>query len=386
MSLKTPLHQYHIDSGAEMMDFAGYDMPKAYRPVGGGAPSPKAEHIQTRTSGGMFDVSHMGRLQIKGLHSLKFLEKACTRRVRDMKVMSCRYSLVCNEQGGVRDDVIIYRQDEDSFLMVVNASNRAKIVEHFKKVQSDFAMKLSIDDVTDKTAMVAVQGPRVIDFIGKFSREIPTLKRYTFTVKNLLIAKLTVSRTGYTGEDGVEVILPATMTGIAMKMIMKDIDPKDPNAAIKPAGLVARDTLRIEAGMPLYGHELGEEINALSCGIDFAIAMDKDKTDHADTFIGMEALRETAGQGGPASKLVGLKVDSPRQVRQGMKVHSGGIGSAAVGTVTSGCLSPTLGYNIAMAFVTKAHVAEGTNLDIDLGGGKGTAPASVVKLPFYKRS
>jgi aminomethyltransferase len=382
MAQKTPLHSYHLDMGADMMEFAGYDMPKAYKPLSGGPASPKAEHLQVRSSGGLFDVSHMGRLQFKGVHVLKFLEKVCTRKIRDMKTGQCRYSLVCNEQGGVKDDVIVMRQDEDSFMMVVNASNRAKIVEHFKAVIAANAYKLSFDDVTDKTAMVAVQGPRVIEFIGKFSREIPTLKRYTFTVKNLLIAKLTVARTGYTGEDGVEVILPASMTTMAMKMIMKDVDPKAADAAIKPAGLVARDTLRIEAGMPLYGHELGEEINALSCGVDFAIGMDKDKTDHGDTFIGMEALKKTQAEGGPAKKLVGLRIDSPRQMRQGMAVLSGG---KPTGTVTSGCLSPTLNINIAMAFVDKALTAEGTTFEIDLGEGKGTVPATVVKLPFYKK-
>lgn len=379
---KTPLHQYHLDMGADMMEYAGYDMPKAYKPAGGGPGSPKAEHLQVRNSGGIFDVSHMGRLQFKGMHVLRFLEKVCTRKIRDMKTGQCRYSLVCNERGGVKDDVIVMRQDEDSFMMVVNAGNRHKIVEHFKAVQAAGSLKMTMEDITEKTAMVAVQGPRVIEFIGKFSREIPTLKRYTFTVKNLLIAKLTVARTGYTGEDGVEVILPAGMTGMAMKMIMKDIDTKSPTAEIKPAGLVARDTLRIEAGMPLYGHELGEEINALSCGVDFAIALEKDKTDHADTFIGMEALKKTQAEGGPATKLIGMKIDSPRQIRQGMAIlHDG----KPTGNVTSGCLSPTLGYNIAMGFIAKANTAEGTALQIDLGEGKGVASATIVKLPFYKK-
>ena len=375
--LKTPLHSYHIDHGAKMVDFAGWDMPLVYMHDGKGGIN--EEHNQTRNAGGFFDVSHMGRVSVKGRHALRFLEKVCSRKIRDMKSLQCRYSLVCNEQGGVHDDVIVYRQDEDSFLVVVNASNRAKLNAHFAAVQQAHDLKLSIEDQTEKTAMVAIQGPRVMDFVSKVSKEIPTLKRYHFTVKNLLVAKLIVSRTGYTGEDGVEVILPAGMVKMAMGMLLKDIDPKSPDAAIKPCGLGARDTLRMEAGMPLYGHELGEEINALSCGVDFAISMDKDQTEHADVFIGMDALRETLDNGGPARKLVGLKLEGKRSARQGMNILKG---DASVGIITSGCPSPTLGYPIAMGFLNTDLTGEGTVVQID--NGKERLDAVVVKLPFYK--
>lgn len=295
-----------------------------------------------------------------------------------MQTGQCRYTLVCNEQGGAKDDVIVYRFDDDDFMMVVNAANRAKIIEHINAVIADRGFKVKFEDKTEKTAMLAAQGPKVIDLISKVSKEIPGLKRYRFTVKNLMVIKLIVSRTGYTGEDGVEVILPASTVGMAMKLLMKDIDPKDPDAPMKPAGLGCRDTLRIEAGMPLYGHELGEEINALSCGVDFAISLDKTEDADGETFIGQEALLKTQAEGGPSKKLIGLELEGKRTARQGMAVLSG---DEKVGEVSSGCLSPTLGKSIAMAFVDPAHTEPGSTLRVDLG--RAQADATIVKLPFY---
>jgi aminomethyltransferase len=377
---RTPLYNFHAKYGAKFVDFAGWEMPMTYnRPDGSGGII--GEHKQTRSSGGLFDVSHMGRFRVHGVHAARLLERLCTRRIRDMKIAQCRYSLVCNPQGGIMDDVIVYRMEEDDFTVVVNASNREKLWKHFNATKEAGALKVNLDDQTLKTAMMAVQGPKVIEFIGKFSREIPTLKRYTFAIKNLLVVKLTVSRTGYTGEDGVEVILPAMMVDMAMKLILKDVDPNDPNALIKPCGLGARDTLRLEAGMPLYGHELGEETNALSTGLDFAIALDKDKDERGEVFIGSDALKRTRDAGGPATKLVGMQLEGPRAARQGMTILAA---DKPTGTVTSGAPSPTLGYPIAMGYVKAEHAAEGTLVQIDIGSGKGLINGKVVKLPFYK--
>jgi aminomethyltransferase len=375
---KTPLYQFHLDNGGKMVDFAGWQLPITYtRAVG--ESGLVQEHHQVRTSGGLFDVSHMGRLKITGLHAAGFLERVCTRRIRDMKNGQCRYSLVCNERGGIMDDVIVYRLDDDDFMMVVNAANREKIVNHFKAVIAAEGKKVKLDDTTLSTAMVAVQGPKVVEFIGKFSREIPTLKRYSFTVKNLLVVKLYVSRTGYTGEDGVEVILPGAMVGMAMKMILKDVDPKDPNALIKPCGLGARDTLRMEAAMPLYGHELSEETNALSTRLDFAIAMDKDQGDRPEPFIGLEALKKTQADGGTKQKLAGFKLEGKRSARQGMTIL---VNDKPAGTITSGCPSPTLGHCIAMGYLDREHLAEGTKVEIDTGRER--IAGEVCKTPFYK--
>lgn len=369
---RTPLYKFHVDAGAQMVDFAGWEMPIRYAGI-------IEEHKQVRTSGGLFDVSHMGRVKVHGRHARKFLEKLCSRKIGDMQAGQCRYSLVCNAAGGVRDDVIVYRMDEDEFLVVVNASNREKLLEHFEQVRSSNDLAVKIDDQTMSTAMVALQGPKVMELVGKVSKEIPTLKRYRFAIKNLLILKLTVSRTGYTGEDGVEVILPAGAVDMAMKLLLKDVNAKDPNAVIKPVGLGARDTLRMEAAMPLYGHELGEGINALSCGVDFAISMDKHTMERGERFIGQDALEKTIAEGGPKHKLVGIEVEGKRAARQGNVIKSGG---REVGHVTSGCPSPTLDKVIAMGFVEKDLVTPGTTLTIDTG--KAELAAKVVQMPFYK--
>lgn len=368
--LKTPLHQFHLDNGAKMVDFAGWEMPLTYTGL-------IEEHNQVRTSGGLFDVSHMGRVKFTGRHARRFLERTCTRRINDMQPGQCRYSLVCNQSGGVRDDVIVYRMDDDEFLVVVNASNREKLLKHFDENRADLIVK--IEDQTLSTAMVALQGPKVIDLIAKFSSEVPTLKKYRFAVKNLMIVKLIVSRTGYTGEDGIEAILPASAIGMAMKLLLADVDLKSDKAIVKPAGLGARDTLRLEAAMPLYGHELGEETNALSCGVDFAISLDKDQDERGEKFVGMEALKKTAAAGGPPRKLAGFFIDGKRSARQGMVIRQNG---KEVGVITSGCPSPTLGKCIAMGQLDKDLHAPGTAVEIDTG--KGTLAASVTTMPFYK--
>lgn len=378
---RTPLHQYHLDHGAQMVDFAGWEMPIMYRwpdSIGGGG-GIHDEHRQVRASGGFFDVSHMGRVKITGRHARRLVERLCTRRISDMQPGQCRYSLVCNEHGGVRDDVLVYRIDDDDFLIVVNASNREKLLPHFDAVKGDLIC--DIEDRTFKTAMVAIQGPKVMDVIGKFSREIPTLKRYRFVEKNFLVMKLLVSRTGYTGEDGVEVILPANMVSMAMKMLMKDIGSGD-TAIVKPAGLGCRDTLRMEAGMALYGHELGEEIDALASGLDFAMNLDKDQDERGETYIGCAALKKMRDAGGPPTTLVGLFVEGKRTARAHMRVKSE---KNDIGEVTSACLSPTLERPIAMAYVSKDHAEPGTKLVIDTGKDGKTLDAEVTPLPFYKK-
>ncbi len=279
----------------------------------------------------------------------------------------------------MRDDVIVYRVDDDAFLVVVNASNREKLVAHFEAVRASADYTVKIDDQTTSSAMVALQGPRVIERIGQFSREIPSLKKYRFAVKNLLVAKLIVSRTGYTGEDGVEVILPSIAVGMALKYLFQGVDIKAEQAVLKPAGLGCRDTLRTEASMPLYGHELGEEINALWCGVDFAISLDKDQMDKGEKFIGQDALKKTVAEGGPKRKLAGFFIEGQRSARPGMIIRKDG---KEVGLVTSACPSPTLGRGIAMGFLDLPLHGTGT-FEIDTGKGS-TLPATQTAMPFYK--
>lgn len=370
---ETPLKAFHVDHNAQLVDFAGWEMPLKY------GTSVREEHEQTRSSGGIFDVSHMGRLSISGLHAKRLLEHTCSRRIGTMQDGQCRYSLMCNAQGGVMDDVIVMRMDSDDYLVVVNASNRAKIVAHLNKVIAERQFSVKFEDRTEKTAMVALQGPRVMDLVSGVSKEIPGLKRYRFAVKNLMIMKLYVSRTGYTGEDGVEVILPASAVGMAMKLLLKDVKMEEADALLRPAGLAARDSLRLEAGMPLYGHELGEEINALSCGVDFVIALDKSEEQDGEMFIGQDALLKTQADGGPSKKLVGIEIEGKRTARQGMPIV---IDGNPIGVVTSGCLSPTLGKSIAMGFVPAANAELGIKIGIDAGGK--SLEGVTTATPFYK--
>lgn len=256
--------------------------------------------------------------------------------------------------------------------MVCNGANRDKILAHIEDNRGEYVC--SIKDETDSTAMIAVQGPQIMSLLSTVSSEIPSLKRYRFTTKNMFFAKILISRTGYTGEDGVEVILPAKFAQKAIDLMLQQ-----GNAAsvVLPTGLGARDSLRLEAGMPLYGHELTEEINPLSAGLHFAVKLDKGVDDNeAEPFIGQEALR-TIAERGPEKQLVGLKLDGRRSPRQHMKVLSNG---NEIGEVTSGCFSPTFNDPIAMAFVPSDFGCDSVELDF----GKTTIPAAIVDLPFYK--
>ena len=366
---KTVFHGLHLEHGARMTDFAGWEMPLTYGSI-------LDEHRWCRSAAGFFDVSHMGRLHFSGRHARRFLDKVCTRGILGMQRGMVRYSLVCNEQGGCHDDVLVYCLEEDEYLMVCNASNRTKLVKHFEAQKGDMAFKM--EDRTESTSMVALQGPKAMELIGQFSKEIPTLKRYRFTEKSLLVVKLLVSRTGYTGEDGVEIILGSSMAKLAMGMFLKDMGKAD--GVVKPCGLGARDSLRLEAGMPLYGHEISETIDPLTAGLDFAIKLDKGSGDEREgRFIGQDALQAIAAAGGPKRKLVGLLVDGRRSPRQGMKVMEG---DRVVGEVTSGCLSPTLDRPIAMAIVERAVADSKPALSVDLGRER--AGATITPMPFIK--
>ena len=347
-----------------MMDFAGWEMPLLYHGI-------VDEHQQTRASGSLFDVSHMGRIHLTGKGAMTLLEKALTRNVSQMRVGQSRYSLVCNPAGGVLDDVIVSKHAKH-WLIVCNASNREKIVKHLTGVRDEDGFEAEISDQTESTAMVAVQGPAVIELISEaLDVDVKSIKRYAFENGTYMMSRFTLFRSGYTGEDGVEIIVSS---GTAQNMVNSMADQMNkPDSPIKPAGLGARDTLRVEAGMPLYGHELSEGIDPISAGLSWAVDLGKD-------FLGVEPLRVIA-QHGPAKRRVGLELQGPRIARPGSAVKSG---AALVGEVTSGTVSPTLRRSIAMAYVGSACAAEGANVDVDLRGT--TAAARIVALPFYKRA
>ena len=352
-----------------MVDYAGWELPIRYGSV-------LEEHHQTRTSGGFFDVSHMGRLRFHGRDACRCLDRICTRQIHGMSDGQCRYSLVCNESGGCRDDVLVYRLGENDYLMVCNAANREKIIAHVEDQRGAF--EFTFDDQTLLTAMCAIQGPKVMDLIGTVSKEIPALKRFRFTTKDLMVIKVMISRTGYTGEDGVEVILDSKMATPALEMFLKDFGTE--GSLVAPCGLAARDTLRLEAAMPLYGHELTEEIDPLSAGLGFAVKLDKGDADpEVERFIGQDALKAIAEKG-PARRLCGLLLEGRRSARQDMTVLENG---SEIGVVTSGCLSPTLDRPIAMAYLDAERAEPGRRVEIDLGRTK--VEAETCSLPFYKR-
>ena len=358
----TPFYPFHLKAGARMVDFAGWEMPLLYTGI-------IAEHEHTRAKASLFDVSHMGRLKFTGKGAEAFLQRVCTRNVGKGVVGQSMYSLVCNDAGGILDDVIVSRFDK-YWYMVCNASNREKLLAWFAG-QPDKA-NVEIDDETFSTAMVAVQGPKAVELLDSLLPDpVSDLKRYhCTTMRYMMVVQFSVFRSGYTGEDGAELVCGLSAANMAANFLLKS--DKSEHTVLKPAGLGARDTLRMEAGMPLYGHELSEEIDPLSAGLGWAVDLSKE-------FIGVAPLRKIQADG-PKTKLVGLFIEGPRSARQGMTVlHDG----QPVGTVTSATTSPTLKRNIAMAYVSAALAAPGTPLAVDLRGTP--TPATVTPLPFYKR-
>jgi len=363
MLLRTPLYDFHVSFGAKMVEFAGWEMPLLYRGI-------VPEHQHTRSSVSLFDVSHMGRIYVSGKDAVAFLDRVLSRNVAKQRIGQSRYSLICNEAGGVLDDTIVSK-DAKHWLIVCNASNRQKIARHLASVRDAGAFAVEIVDRTQSTAMVAVQGPRVIQVLGDaLAMDLKSIPRWGFENGTHMMNRFTVFRSGYSGEDGVELIVSAQAAMSAVKSMAQEM--RRPDSVIQPAGLGARDTLRLEAAMPLYGHELSEDIDPISAGLDWAVDLKKD-------FLGAEALRAIAGRG-PAKKLVGLELQGPRIARQGSAVQRDG---AAIGQVSSGTFSPTLHKSIAMAYVQADHADVGTDAQVDVRGT--SVAAKIVPLPFYRK-
>jgi aminomethyltransferase len=362
---QTPLFDWHAAHGARMVDFAGWSMPVQYTSI-------VAEHVATRSAVGLFDVSHMGRFEFEGPDAERFLDRIVTRRVTGMKPGVIRYSLVTNDDGGILDDVLVYHlvglRGRSDFQMVVNASNRQKIWDWF--AQHRGSDNVEIVDVTLDTAMIAVQGPRAIEIARPLAGIDPaTLRYYHGAAAQIAGAPGIVSRTGYTGEDGCELIVPADVAGQLWRRLI------DSAAAVEggAAGLGARDTLRLEAGMPLYGHELSEAVNPFQAGLDYAV-------DLADrSFPGSDALAKLAVDS-TQPRRVGMLADGKRVPREGYAIH---YGDRTVGYVTSGTFSPTLNRPIAMGYIEPSRSSPGTAVTIDVRGHD--EPARVAELPFYRR-
>lgn len=360
--LRTPLYEIHKSLGARLVAFGGWDMPVMYRGI-------TEEHVHTRTASSIFDVSHMGRLFFTGSDAEALLQQVCTRNVSKLKIGRCGYSHVCNEDGGILDDVIVSRYD-DKWLMVCNAGNREKIVAHLK--QHAAGRNVTLDDQTTQTVMLAIQGPATMELVRQHMPiKIEEMPRYGFVAGSYMGQKYSVFRTGYTGEDGLEIVLPSGVGVLVWDYLTKDGGAK--RATIKPAGLGARDTLRLEAGMPLYGHELSEQIDPISAGCAWCVDLTKE-------FIGAAALKKIFTEG-PKRKLTGLVLEGKRIARQGSKIY---LNDREVGEVTSGTLSPTLDKSIAMGYVDSGVLAYSPSLTVDIRGMR--AGATIVPLPFYKRT
>lgn len=359
--LQTPLHDFHVSLGAKMVDFAGWHMPVYYRGI-------TDEHLHTRASASLFDVSHMGRIRFDGSDAPALLQRVCTRNLKDTAVGQSKYSHVCREDGGILDDVIVSRH-ADHWIMVCNASNREKILAWLHRHAT--GRSVAILDLTVDTAMIAFQGPAAVALVeSRFGVQIRSLKRYWFVEGSALGMNYCIYRSGYTGEDGVEAVVPASAVPLILPYL---IDEPESRSTCRPAGLGARDTLRMEAAMPLYGHELTEEVDSLSAGQAWCVDLSVD-------FVGADALRAIR-DAGPRRKLVGLELDGRRIARQGYPIVRDG---SAVGTITSGTMSPTLDRSIAMGFLAGEWAGPGTTVAVDLG--RKEAPARVVPLPFYKRA
>lgn len=363
----TPLDAWHRDAGAKMVPFAGYEMPIQYSGI-------VAEHMACRTSAALFDVSHMGRLRFDGADSDKLLDHLLTRRISDMPIGAVRYGLICNADGGVLDDVLVSNLETPSqqryHLMVVNASNRAKILKWIEPHLADFPT-VTMSDRTELTAMIAVQGPQAMEVCKKlFSFDPNRLKYYQARVTDQFKKPAIISRTGYTGEDGLELIVRADEAN----RIWENILLAGRDVGFVPAGLGARDTLRLEAAMPLYGHELDETVDPLSAGLRFACTL-KNRS-----FIGDQALRAIAADG-PQQIRIGLLPEGKRPAREGCAIVDAD--GQPIGRITSGGPSPTLGRPIAMAYVDTKH-ANDSEFRIDIRGK--TVIAKPTAMPFYKRS
>jgi len=355
--LRTALHQWHVDHKARMVPFGGWSMPVQYAGI-------VAEHKAVRTAAGLFDISHMARVSFSGADALNLLERVFTNSVAGMKEFQVRYGLVCNEAGGILDDILVYRWPY-GYAAVINAGNREKILSWLNGHAK--GLDVQIHDQTMDTTMVAVQGPKAVALCaGMFEADPSSLKYYFALPTRYQGQDCVVSRTGYTGEDGLEIIVPNAL-GVSL---WEDLVSR---GAI-PCGLGSRDTLRLEAAMPLYGHELNESINPIQAGLGWAVKPSK------GDFIGRAAMLEFVANGTMPVR-VGLEVDGKRAAREGSAIF--GPDDEPAGTVTSGSFCPWLEKSLAMGYVPPAFANPGAAVEVDIRGAR--TAATVVPLPFYKR-
>jgi aminomethyltransferase len=343
--LRTPLHERHVAAGARMVPFAGWDMPVQYEGV-------IQEHRAVRTDAGVFDVSHMGEIEVEGPRAHDLLQSLLSNDLDRIGVGAAQYTLLTNEHGGIIDDLIVYRLDEFRYLLIVNAANREADYEWLKNREHRGS---DVRDVSDEYALLAVQGPHAIERLG-----LPPAKSFTFEMADIDGIEVMVNRTGYTGEDGCELMAMADDAVALWDAVLA--------RGVVPCGLGARDTLRLEVCFPLHGNDITPDTDPISAGLGWACAL------HSD-FTGVGELRRVKEEG-PVRKLVAFVMSERAIPRQGMPIEGGG-------EVTSGTHSPMLDHGIGLGYVPAELADPGTELTIDVRGRP--RRAEVVKKPIYKR-
>ncbi|MEU3820446.1 glycine cleavage system aminomethyltransferase GcvT [Streptomyces sp. NPDC030392] len=363
---RTALDALHRSLGATMTDFAGWDMPLRYG-------SERDEHNAVRTRAGLFDLSHMGEITVTGPQAAELLDYALVGNIGGVGTGRARYTMICREDGGILDDLIVYRLQEREYMVVANASNAQVVLDALTERAAGFDAE--VRDDRDAYALIAVQGPESPGILKSLTdADLDGLKYYAGLPGTVAGVPALIARTGYTGEDGFELFTAPEHA----ETLWKALTGAGEGVGLIPCGLSCRDTLRLEAGMPLYGHELTTDLTPFDAGLGRVVKFEK-----AGDFVGRAALEAAAAraESAPPRKLVGLVAEGRRVPRAGMAVVAGG---EVIGEVTSGAPSPTLGKPIAMAYVDAAHAAPGTpGVGVDIRGTH--EPYEVVALPFYKR-
>ncbi|ARD56768.1 glycine cleavage system aminomethyltransferase GcvT [Bacillus safensis] len=364
MLKRTPLFHAYETFGAKTIDFGGWELPVQFSSI-------KEEHEAVRTKAGLFDVSHMGEVDVKGQDALPFLQRLLTNDVSKLTDGKALYTAMCYEDGGTVDDLLVYQKEKNHYLLVINASNIEKDVDWLLKNQGED--DVLIKNISDQTALLALQGPLAADIIKEVAgEEVTSLKPFTFLSKAEVANKeVLVSRTGYTGEDGFEIYCQSEDAVHIWSALLEAGQPK----GLIPCGLGARDTLRFEARLPLYGQELTKDISPLEGGIGFAV-----KTDKEADFIGKAALKKQKEEG-LKRKLVGIEMIDKGIPRTDYPVFSG---EKRVGIVTTGTQSPTLKKNVGLALIETSVAELGAEVEVQVR--KKRLKAKIVATPFYKRA
>ncbi len=355
---KTPLYDRHVALGAKVIDFGGWAMPVQY-PTG-----ILDEHKTVRTAVGLFDVSHMGEIEFSGPNAGTAVQRVVTNDVSKLTDGSAQYTCTCREDGGIVDDCIVYRFRSDWYLIVVNASNIAKDFAHFQRYSSELC---TVSDRSDEFALIAVQGPKALALVGEIAHAAIPQKPFTFEKAMVKGIAIDIARTGYTGEDGVEIFVPSENAGEIWDLLLD----KGKAHGAKPIGLGARDTLRLEARLCLYGNDIDEQHNPHEAGLSWVVK--------GTGFVGEQAL--AAAKGKLDRKLVGFKVNGRGTARHGYSILNDD--GNPIGVVTSGSVAPTVGGSVGMGYVPSDFADPGTLLTADCRGKP--AEIQVVKGPFYKR-